>query len=66
MTHDFSVLRAAIFLKFVFKSKDVLPSFFFLSSQRDKCGAAAVAGFFQVFLSFLPIQDKQIFKFSVL
>ncbi|XP_015758531.1 PREDICTED: putative aminopeptidase W07G4.4 [Acropora digitifera] len=27
--------------------------------SRDKCGAAAVAGFFQVFLSYLPIQDKK-------
>ena len=42
MTHDFSVLRAAIFLKFVFKSKHVLPSFFFVISKgqvwRSNCG----------------------------
>ena len=63
MTHDFSVLRAATFLKFVSKSKTCVLLF---SCQRDKCGAAAVGGFFQVFLSCLPIQDKKTFKFSVL
>ena len=66
--HDFSVLRAAILLKFSFLSfKYVLLVFiiFFFSHERDKCGAAAVAGFFQVFLSYFLIKEKKTFKITV-
>ena len=60
MTHDFSVLRGAVFLKFISKSYMFCLLFFFLSSQRDKCGAAAVAGFFQVFFLFAHTRQENL------
>ena len=38
---------------------------FFFSCERDKCGAAAIAGFFQVFLSYFPIKETKTFKITV-
>ena len=68
MKHDFSVLRAAVFLKHPFLTLQCVLLFFcfFFSYERDKCGAAAIAGFFQVFLSYFPIKEKKTFKITVI